>query len=133
MQLTPKTITKYHRVLTKYGLIKKITKRKTSPGGYMQNIYQLTPLDRGKNILHQGNIYPNIRVNITHSLGEKLPTNINNTNINNTTTKDIVVNFKKIKEKGEEKTKSPGIFSFLKQSLIALHHQIFWGLNRLSP
>ena len=110
MQLTPKTITKYHQVLAKYGLIKKITKRKTSPGGHMRNIYQLTPINLEKNTLPIGNIFPYIEEKITPDIGKKLPTNHNNLNSTNTTTtnskKDAVVaavNFKKLKEKGEEK------------------------------
>ena len=117
MQLTPKTITKYHQVLAKYGLIKKITKRKTSPGGHMQNIYQLTPINLEKNTLPIGNIFPYIEEKITPDIGKKLPTNNNNLNNTNTTTtnskKDAVVavNFKKFRkappakagEKGEEK------------------------------
>jgi len=66
MQLTPKTITKYHQVLAKYGLIKKITKRKTSPGGHMRNIYQLTPINLEKNTLPIGNIFPYIEEKITY-------------------------------------------------------------------
>ena len=110
MQLTPKTITKYHQVLAKYGLIKKITKRKTSPGGHMRNIYQLTPINLEKNTLPIGNIFPYIEEKITPDIGKKLPTNHNNLNSTNTTTtnskKDAVVaavDFKKLKEKGEEK------------------------------
>lgn len=110
MQLTPKTITKYHQVLAKYGLIKKITKRKTSPGGHMRNIYQLTPINLEKNTLPIGNIFPYIEEKITPDIGKKLPTNHNNLNHTNITTtnskKDAVVaavDFKKLKEKGEEK------------------------------
>ena len=110
MQLTPKTITKYHQVLAKYGLIKKITKRKTSPGGHMRNIYQLTPINLEKNTQPIGNIFPYIEEKITPDIGKKLPTNNNNLNNTNATTtkrkKDAVVavvDFKKLKKKGEEK------------------------------
>ena len=112
MQLTPKTITKYHQVLAKYGLIKKITKRKTSPGGHMRNIYQLTPINLEKNTLPIGNIFPYIEEKITPDIGKKLPTNNNNLNNTNTTTTKrkkaavVAVNFKKLKEKGEEKMKA---------------------------
>ncbi len=112
MQLTPKTITKYHQILAKYGLIKKITKRKTSPGGHMRNIYQLTPINLEKNTLPIGNIFPYIEEKITPDIGKKLPTNNNNLNNTNTTTTKrkkaavVAVNFKKLKEKGEEKMKA---------------------------
>jgi len=44
MNLTPKTITRYRQILVKYGLIKKVSKRKTSSGCHVRNIYQLTSL-----------------------------------------------------------------------------------------
>lgn len=109
MQFTPKSITKFHQILLKHGLIKKICKGKTVSGNYRRNIYQVTPLHRVKNTLSIGNNFPHVEEKITPNLGKKLPTN--NTNLNNTnltTTKrekDAVVaaNFKKLKEKGEEK------------------------------
>ena len=109
MNLTPKTITKYRQILLKYGLIKKVSKRKTSPGGHMRNIYQLTPFDMEKNTLSIGNISTYLEGKFTPDIRENLPTNNNNLNNTNATTtkrkKDAVVavNFKKLKEKGEEK------------------------------
>ena len=109
MNLTPKTITKYRQTLVKYGLIKKVSKRKTSSGRHMRNIYQLTPLDMVKNTLPIGNIFSYLEGKITPDIRENLPTNNNNLNsINVTTTKrekDAAVaaaDFKKLKEKGEE-------------------------------
>jgi hypothetical protein len=109
MQFTPKSITKFHQILLKHGLIKNISKGKTASGNYRRNIYQVTPLYMVKNTLSTGNIFPHIEEKITPNIGKKLPTN--NTNLNNTkatTTnreKDAVVaaNFKKLKEKGEER------------------------------
>jgi DNA-binding transcriptional regulator YhcF (GntR family) len=109
MQFTPKTITKFHQILLKHGLIKKISKGKTASGNYKRNIYQVTPLHMVKNILSTGNIFPHIEEKITPNIGKKLPTN--NTNLNNTNVtttnreKDAVaaVDFKKLKEKGEER------------------------------
>lgn len=109
MQFTPKSITKFHQILLKHGLIKKISKRKTASGNYRRNIYQVTPLHMVKNTLSIGNNFPHIEEKITPNLGKKLPINNTNLNITNTTTnreKDAVVaaaNFKKLKEKGEEK------------------------------
>lgn len=110
MQFTPKSITKFHQILLKQGLIKKISKGKTPSGNYKRNIYQVTPLHRVKNTLSIGNNFPHVEEKITPNLGKKLPTNNTNLNITNTTTtnreKDAVVaaaNFKKLKEKGEEK------------------------------
>ena len=98
----------------KYGLIKKISKGKTPSGNFRRNIYQITPPHRVKNTLLKGNIFPQVEEKITPDIGKKLLTN--NTNLNNiniTTTnreKDAVVavvNFKKLKEKGEERRKAP--------------------------
>ena len=107
MQFTPKSITKFHQILLKHGLIKKISKGKTASGNYRRNIYQVTPLHMVKNTLSIGNIFPHIEEKITPNIGKKLPTNNTNLNITNATTtkreKDAVVavDFKKIKEKGD--------------------------------
>jgi len=110
MQFTPKSITKFHQILLKHGLIKKISKGKTASGSYKRNIYQITPLHMVKNALSTGNIFPQVEEKITPNPGKKLPTNNTNLNSTNTTTttnkeKDaaVVVDFKKLKEEGEEK------------------------------
>jgi len=51
MGTTTKTLIKYRNTLVKYGLIKKIVKRKTSLGRYEHNIYQIILLDKEK-VLH---------------------------------------------------------------------------------
>jgi len=114
MQFTPKSITKFHQTLLKHGLIKKISKGKTPSGNYSRNIYQITPIHMVKNTLSMGNIFPHVEENITPNLGKKLPTNNSNPNITNLTAangeKDAVaavVNFKKLKEKGEERMRAP--------------------------
>jgi len=104
MQFTPKSITKFHQVLLKHGLIKKISKGKTPSGNYRRNIYQVTPLHRVKNTLSIGNIFPYIEEKITPNLGKKLPTNNSNPNNINLTTanrENVAVNFKKLKEEGD--------------------------------
>jgi len=106
MQFTPKSITKFHQVLLKHGLIKKISKGKTPSGNYNRNVYQITPVHRVKNTLTTGNIFPKVEEKITPDIGKKLPTN--NTNPNNTNStaangENAAANFKKLKEKGEEK------------------------------
>ena len=110
MDLTSKTITKYRQTLVRYGLIKKISKRKITPGSHRRNIYRLSLFDMGKNTLSIGNIFPYLEVKFTPDIGENLPTNNNNLKHyqgnNNKEGKDTVVavdfDFKKIKEKGEE-------------------------------
>ncbi len=109
MQFTPKSITKFHQILLKRGLIKKVSKGKTPSGNYRRNIYRITPLHMVKNTLSEGNIFPYIEEKITPNLGKKLPTN--NTNPkhyqgNNSKEREnavAAVDFKKLKEKGEER------------------------------
>jgi DNA-binding transcriptional regulator YhcF (GntR family) len=110
MNLTPKTINKYLQSLVKYGLIKKVSKRKTSSGCHIRNIYQLTPFDMEKNTLPMGNIFSCLEGNFTPDIGENLPTNNNNLKhyqFNNNKEKEdavvVAVDFKKLKEEGEEK------------------------------
>jgi len=110
MDLTSKTITKYRQTLVRYGLIKKISKRKITPGSHRRNIYRLSLFDMEKNTLSIGNISPYLEVKFTPDMEENLPNNNNNLNSTNiTTTKEekdavaVVDDFKKIKEKGEER------------------------------
>jgi hypothetical protein len=109
MQLTPKTITKYQQILVKFGLIKKLNKRKTASGNYRRNIYRITPLDMEKNTLPLGKIFPSLEEKFTPNLGKNLPINNNNLNNTNITTTNrekgavAVVDFIKLKE--EEKRK----------------------------
>lgn len=114
MNLTPKTINKYLQSLVKYGLIKKVSKRKTSSGCHIRNIYQLTPFDMEKNTLPMGNIFSCSEGNFTPDIGENLPTNNNNLKhyqFNNNKEREdavvVAVNFKKLKEKGEERMRAP--------------------------
>lgn len=66
MQFTPKSITKFHQILLKHGLIKKISKGRTASGNYRRNIYQVIPIHMVKNTLSKGNIFPHIEEKITH-------------------------------------------------------------------
>ena len=110
MQFTPKSITKFHQILLKHGFIKKISKGKTASGHYQRNIYQVTPLHRVKNTLSSGNIFSQVEEKITPNPGKKLPINNSNLNSTNTTTanegKAVAADFKKSKEKGEEKMRA---------------------------
>ena len=106
MQFTPKSITKFHQILLKHGLIKKVSKGKTTSGNYRRNIYQVTPLCMVKNTLSTGNIFPYIEEKITPNIGKKLPTNNtnpNNTNLTAANRENAAADFKKLKEEGEEK------------------------------
>jgi len=51
MGTTTKTLIKYRNTLVEYGLIKKVTKQRSSSGGYDHNLYQIVLLDKG-NVLY---------------------------------------------------------------------------------
>ena len=51
MGTTTKTLIKYRNTLVEYGLIKKVTKQRSSSGGYDHNLYQIVLLDK-ENILY---------------------------------------------------------------------------------
>jgi len=125
MGIAKTTLLRYQNTLIKFGLIKNITRGKSTTGHYKNNIYQIASLeelsehpDPGKIIdfvgskmkpdRYQNDTY--VGSNLILSLVSKRYPNNTNLNITNTTTtkggKDAVVavaNFKKIKEKGEEK------------------------------
>jgi len=126
MGIAKTTLLRYQNTLVKFGLIKNITRGKSTTGHYRNNIYQAIFLeeltkhpDPGKIIdfvgskmkpdWYQNDTY--IGSNMILSLVSKRYPNNTNLNITNTTTtttkreKDAVaaVNFKKLKEKGEGK------------------------------
>lgn len=125
MGIAKTTLLRYQDTLIKFGLIKNITRGKSTTGHYRNNIYQITPLEELSKHPDQDNIidfvgikmkpdwYQNdtsIGSNMILSLVSKRYPNNTNLNSTNTTTtnreKDAVVaaaNFKKLKEEGEEK------------------------------
>ncbi len=128
MGIAKTTLLRYQNTLIKFGLIKNVTKSKSTTGHYKNNIYQVIPLeeltkhpDPGKIIDFVGSKmkpdwYQNdtsIGSNMKLSLVSKRYPNNTNLNITKATTtkreKDAVaaVNFKKLKEEGEEKMQAP--------------------------
>lgn len=125
MGIAKTTLLRYQDTLIRFGLIKNITRAKSTTGHYRNNIYQITPLeelieppDPDKIIDFFGSKMKPDRYQNDTSIGSKMKLSLvskrypNNTNLNitNITTtnreKDAVVaaaNFKKLKEKGEEK------------------------------
>jgi hypothetical protein len=122
MGIAKTTLLRYQDTLIKFGLIKNITRAKSTTGHYRNNIYQITSLEElpeppipDKIIDFVGSKmkpdrYQNdtsIGSNMKLSLVSKRYPNNNNLNNNNTTTtkegKDVAVNFKKLKEEGEER------------------------------
>ena len=123
MGIAKTTLLRYQNTLIKFGLIKNITRGKSTTGHYRKNIYQIISIeelskhpDPGKIIDFIGskmkpNWYQNdtyVGSNMILSLVSNRYPNNTNLNITNTTTtkrkKDavaVVVNFKKLKEKGD--------------------------------
>ena len=122
MGIAKTTLLRYQNTLIKFGLIKNVTRSKSTTGHYRNNIYQIISLeeltkhpDPDKIIDFVGSKmkpdwYQNdtcIGSNMNLSLvSNRYPNNTNLNNNNITTTKegkDAVADFKKIKEKGEER------------------------------
>jgi hypothetical protein len=108
--ISKNSLLSYRKILLKYGLIKKIIKRRTAQGNYQSNFYKVTPMGGGAKIeLRQVQILGEGSAKIAPGVVQNLHpnnTNLNNTNL--TTAKGgkdavVAVNFKKLKEKGEEK------------------------------
>ena len=112
MGIAKTTLLRYQNTLIKFGLIKNVTRCKSTIGHYRNNIYKVTPIEGGANIeLRQVQILGGGSANFAPGVVQNLHpnnTNLNITNITTTTTKRekdavAVVNFKKLKEKGEGK------------------------------
>ncbi len=121
MGIAKTTLLRYQNTLIKFGLIKNITRGKSTTGHYRNNIYQIISLeelskhpDPGKIIDFLGSkMKPDrfqndtcIGSNMKLSLVSKRYPNNNNLKHNNITTtkrENVVVDFKKLKEKGEER------------------------------
>jgi len=114
--ISKNSLLSYRKTLLKYGLIKKIVKRRAAQGNYQSNFYKITPIEGGANIeLRHVQILGGGSANIAPGVVQNLHPNNTNLNITNLTTttkreKDAVaavVNFKKLKEKGEENMQAP--------------------------
>ena len=121
MGIAKTTLLRYQHTLIKFGLIKNITRGKSTTGHYKNNIYRITPLEelsghpdpdkiidflgsKMKPDRYQNDTYfgSNMKLSL---VSNRYPNNNNLNNINITTTnkENVVVDFKKLKEKGEEK------------------------------
>jgi len=109
--ISKNSLLSYRKILLKYGLIKKIVKRRTARGNYQSNFYKITPMKGGANIgLRQVQILGEGSANIAPGVVQNLHPNNTNSNITNLTAANreknavsAAVNFKKLKEKGEER------------------------------
>lgn len=125
MGIAKTTLLRYQNTLIKFGLIKNISRGKSTTGHYRNNIYQVTPLEKIpdhrdiRDIRYQNDTdigsktIPDRFQNDT-CIGSKMilslvskryPNNTNPNNINSTAAnrENAAANFKKLKEKGEEK------------------------------
>ena len=107
--ISKNSLLSYRKILLKYGLIKKIIKRRNTQGNYQSNFYKITPMEGGAKIApRQVQILGEGSSNIAPGVVQNL--HPNNTNLkhyqgNNNKEKDAVAadDFKKLKEKGEER------------------------------
>jgi len=125
MGIAKTTLLRYQNTLLKFGLIKNIRRAKSTTGHYRNNIYQITPLeelsgppDPDKIIDFIGSKMKPDRYQNDTSIGSNMKLSLvskrypNNTNLNITNSTAatkrekeavVAVNFKKLKEKGEER------------------------------
>jgi len=120
--LAKTTIIRNLNILIKQNFIKNIAKDKSSKNYYHHNVYQITPPEKiflshfsdAKNNVGGGSVaIPPGFQNATSGSSGTLPrvvaerypnnNNLNNNNITTTNRENVVVNFKKLKEKGEKK------------------------------
>jgi hypothetical protein len=111
MGIAKTTLFRYQNTLARSGLVKNISRGNSNTGHYKNNVYQITSLEKlpdHRDIRYQNDTCIGSEMKLSLVLN-RYPNN-NNLNITNITTtkreKDaavVAVNFKKLKEKGEEK------------------------------
>jgi len=112
LDMSKNSLISYQKTLLEYGLIKKTTGRRTAQGNYRSNLYKVTPMRSPKNEPGQVQKLDTGSPKIALDQVQNLHPNNNNLNITNSTAtngeKDAVVavNFKKLKEKGEDKMRA---------------------------
>ncbi len=106
LNMSKNSLISYQKTLLEYGLIKKITGRRTAQGNYRSNLYKVTPIRSPKNgpgqVQKMDTGSPKIALDQVQNLHPN-STNLNITKSTTTNGENVVVNFKKLKEKGEEK------------------------------
>jgi len=106
LDMSKNSLISYQKTLLEYGLIKKTTGRRSAQGNYRSNLYKITPIRSPKNgpgqvqKLDTGS--PKFALDQVQNLHPN-NNNLNNTNATTTNRENVVVDFKKLKEKGEEK------------------------------
>ena len=110
LDMSKNSLISYQKTLLKYGLIKKSAGRRSTQGNYRSNLYKITPMECAKIGPHQVQKLDMDSPKFALDQVQNLHPNSNNINSNNITTtkrEDVVVDFKKIKEEGEEKMQAP--------------------------
>lgn len=106
LDMSKNSLISYQKTLLEYGLIKKTTGRRTAQGNYRSNLYKVTPMRSPKNGLGQVHKLDTGSPKIALDQVQNLHPNNNNLNITNITAtnrENAAANFKKLREKGEEK------------------------------
>jgi hypothetical protein len=110
LDMSKNSLISYKKTLLEYGLIKKITGRRTAQGNYRSNLYKVTPIRSPKNgpgqVQKMDTGSPKIALDQVQNLHPNI-TNLKHYQFNNNKEREdaavVAVNFKKLKEKGEEK------------------------------
>jgi len=104
LDMSKNSLISYQKTLLEYGLIKKTTGRRSAQGNYRSNLYKITPIRSPKNgpgqvqKLDTGS--PKFALDQVQNLHPN-NNNLNNTNATTTKRENVVVDFKKLKEKGD--------------------------------
>jgi len=109
--ISKNSLLSYRKILLKYGLIKKIVKRRTAQGNYQPNFYKITPIEGAKIALRQVHILVEGSANTAPGVVQNLhPNNTNPKHYQGNNNKEgenaAAVDFKKLKEKGEERMRA---------------------------
>jgi len=106
LDMSKNSLISYQKILLEYGLIKKITGRRTAQGNYRSNLYKVTPIRSPKNgpgqVQKMDMGSPKIVLDQVQNLHPN-NTNLNITNLTAANRENAAVDFKKLKEEGEEK------------------------------
>jgi hypothetical protein len=114
LNMSKNSLISYQKTLLEYNLIKKTRGRRSAQGNYRSNLYKVTPMRSPKNgpgqVQNLDTGSPKIALDQVQNLHPN-NTNLNNTKLTTTTKREkdavVAINFKKLKEEGEEKMLAP--------------------------
>ena len=106
LNMSKNSLISYQKTLLEYGLIKKTAGGRTAQGNYRSNLYKVTPMRSPKNgpgqVQKLDTESPKIALDQVQNLHPN-NTNLNITNLTAANRENAAVDFKKLKEEGEEK------------------------------